>query len=54
MTALGLAEDGHVFAMNRGRPIVNDGQSGLLLLPMLVPLRGMTCRKHMLNHWTCM
>lgn len=26
MTALGLAEDGHVFAMNRGRPTVKDGQ----------------------------
>lgn len=42
---MGVAEDGHVFAMNRGRPTVKDEQSGLLLLPMLVPLRGMTCRK---------
>lgn len=40
MTALDLAEDGHEFAMNRCRPTVKDRQSGLLLLPMLVPLGG--------------
>lgn len=50
MTALGLAEDGHVFAINRSRPTVEDGQNGLFLLSMLLPLSGMTCRKHLLSH----
>lgn len=56
MTTLNLTKDGQVFAMNRCRLVMKETKTrwSVLASYMTGPLRGIACRKHMLNNWTYM